>query len=397
VTRHDQAGKRRLLVAPDSFKGTFSSVVVAEAMAAGWLRARPGDDVDLAPLGDGGEGTLDAIEAGGNWLRLPAAARDPLMRPLPATFLRDGSRAVVELATASGLSRLTREERDPLAATTFGTGLILASAIGLGCRRIVLGLGGSATTDGGSGLLAALGARFLDDDGVDLPPGGGPLIRLDRVDLSGLSETLAEVELTVASDVTNPLTGELGAAATYGPQKGADEAAIEALDRGLSRYADVMEATVGRSLRAEVGAGAAGGTTLGLAAVADRFAAFRIRPGVDVLMELIGFDTRLAAADVVLTGEGRVDAQTAYGKTAMGVAGRARAASLPIACIGGSVTPEGAAVMARLGALTVAVAERPISLEEAVAAGTAPIALAAERAARMIEDEGLSAGESEPG
>jgi glycerate kinase len=302
----------------------------------------------------------------------------------------------VELAAASGLSRLAPEERDPLTATTFGTGLILASAIGLGCRDIVLGLGGSATTDGGSGLLAALGARFLDDEGVDLPPGGGPLIRLDRVDLSGLSETLAEVELTVASDVTNPLTGELGAAATYGPQKGADEAVVEELDRSLSHFADVMEAAVGQSLRDRVGAGAAGGTTFGLAAIADRFASFRIRPGVDVVMELTRFDARLAAADVVLTGEGRVDAQTAYGKTAMGVAERARAAGVPIICIGGSVTPEGAAVMAGFGALTVAVTERSISLEDAAAAGTSPIARAAERAARLLEDEGLVPGEGTP-
>jgi glycerate kinase len=373
----------RVLIAPDSFKGSFSSVVVAEALALGWRRVRAADEVDLLPLADGGEGTLDAIEAGGGWLRLPAAARDPLMRPIGASFLRDGERAVVELAAASGLSRLRSEERQPLAASTFGTGQVLAAAIGLGCRRIVLGLGGSATTDGGAGLLAALGARFLDADGMDLPPGGGPLRDLVRVDLSGLSDVLGEVDLTVASDVTNPLLGELGAAATYGPQKGAREPDVVELDRGLARYADLIEAAVGRSLRDAIGSGAAGGTTFGLAAVADRFASFVVRPGVDVVMELTGFTERLKGSEVVLTGEGRVDAQTAYGKTAMGVAVRARDARVPVICVGGSVTPEGAAVMSGLGAVTLAVSTTPIGLEAARAAGTMPISRAGERAARL--------------
>jgi len=298
----------RVLVAPDSYKGTFSSVVVAEALAEGWRRVRAQDATDLLPLADGGEGTLDAVEAGGGWLRLPAAARDPLMRPLSASFLRRGDQALVELASASGLSRLRPDERDALAASTFGTGQVLAAAVGLGCREVVLGLGGSATTDGGSGLLAALGARFLDADGADLPPGGAALADVVAIDLSGVPEVLAEVSLVVASDVTNPLLGELGAAATYGPQKGASEAQVAQLDAALARYADVLEATLGQTLRATVGSGAAGGTTFGLAAIAERFAHLEIRPGVDVVMELTGFDARLAGADLVLTGEGRVDA-----------------------------------------------------------------------------------------
>ncbi|HEV8053635.1 MAG TPA: glycerate kinase, partial [Candidatus Limnocylindrales bacterium] len=190
----------RVLVAPDSFKGSLTSVQVARALRQGWLRARPRDTVELSPLADGGEGTLDAVAAAGGWLELPAMARDPLGEPLDGRFLRRDDEAVIELATASGLSLLMPDQRDAMAASTFGTGLILAAAIGLGVRRVVLGLGGSATTDGGSGLIRALGARLLDANGVDLPMGGGSLDRLAKVDLSGLSPVLGEVSLSIASD-----------------------------------------------------------------------------------------------------------------------------------------------------------------------------------------------------
>jgi glycerate kinase len=371
-------------VAPDSFKGTFSSVVVARALADGWAVARPGDTLALRPMADGGEGTLDAVATDPDWVRLPVAAKDPLMRTLAASFLRAGDRAVIEMAEASGLSRLAADERDALAASTFGSGQILAAAIGLGCRTIVMGLGGSATTDGGAGLLEALGARFLDAGGAELPPGGGALGDLATVDLTGIPALLSEVSLTVASDVTNPLLGEHGAAATYGPQKGADGAQVELLDRSLHRYADVMEANAGRPLRYQHGTGAAGGTTFGLLAIADRFASLEVRPGVDVVMELTGFGDELARADLVLTGEGSVDAQTAYGKTAMGVAARAREAEVPSICFCGGITPEGASLLHGLGVVSMPVTERPMDLAEIVAAGTAPIARAAERAARLI-------------
>ena len=375
----------RVLVAPDSFKGTFSSVVVARALADGWSAGRPGDDVVLTPMADGGEGLLEAVAASGGWLRLPVAAKDPLMRTLTAGFLRDGDRAVVEMAIASGLSCVSAEERDAMAASTFGTGQILAAAVGLGCRRIVLGMGGSATTDGGAGLLEALGARFLDAGGADLAPGGGALGDLASADLSGISEVLAEVDLTVASDVTNPLLGERGAAATYGPQKGADAEQVAELDRNLRRFADILEGALGRVLRYQPGTGAAGGAVFGLLAIADRFRSLEVVPGADVAMELTGFVDRVAEADIVLTGEGRVDVQTAYGKTALGVAERASAAGVPTICFGGGVTPEGAAFMHGRGVITMAITEQPMSLAEAIAAGTAPISRAAERAARLID------------
>jgi glycerate 2-kinase len=375
----------RVLIAPDSFKGSLDCLAVATALADGWRRARPLDDIRLIPLADGGEGTLEALKAsGGEWLELPVHARDPLERRIAARFLRRGDTALVEMAAASGLSLLAPHERDALAASTFGTGQVLAAAIGLGVREVVIGLGGSATTDGGGGMLTALGARLLDANGNDLDPGGGALERLASIDLDGLSPLLAEVRLTIASDVTNPLLGEHGAAATYGPQKGADERQVAQLDANLAHFADVLEAAVGRPVRDVQGAGAAGGTTAALLAISDRFAAFDIRPGIDVVMELTGFDEALAAADLVLTGEGRVDSQTAFGKTAQGVALRARAAGVPCICFGGGVLPEGVAAMAAAGAIVVPVVERPMSVAEAMAAGPAPVVRAAERAARLV-------------
>jgi glycerate kinase len=335
-------------------------------------------------MADGGEGTLDAVAASGRWDVMPASARDPLLRPVDGRFLRRGDRAVVELATASGLSRLASRERDAGAATTFGTGQILAAAIGLGCRHVVLGLGGSATTDGGAGLLSALGVRLLDVDGLELPPGGAALARLATVDLSGVPPVLGEVALTVASDVTNPLLGDLGAAATYGPQKGADAGEVRDLDAGLERFADVLEAEVGRRIRDVPGAGAAGGTTFGLLAIADRFGSFEVRPGVDVVIELVDLEGSLDAVDLVLTGEGRVDEQTAYGKTALGVARRARERDRPTICFGGGVTEAGVAAMAEVGALVVPVVEASMRLEDVIAQGSGPIERAARRAAELL-------------
>ena len=375
----------RVLVAPDSFKGTFSSVVVASALAEGWSALRPRDEVSLTPMADGGEGTLDAVEASGGWDRHKVAAKDPLMRTLTASFLRSGDRAVVEMAAASGLSCVPDDERDPMVASTFGTGQILATAIGLGCREIVVGFGGSATTDGGAGLLEALGARLRDAGGTDLAPGGGALGNVASVDLTGLSEVLAEVHLVVASDVTNPLVGEHGAAAVYGPQKGATPEQVDELDRNLRRYADVVEGTIGRPLRYEPGSGAAGGSIFGLLAIADRFASLEVRPGADVAMQLTGFDEAVTTADLVLTGEGKVDGQTSFGKTAMGVAERARAAGARTICFAGGVTPDGAAFMHSIGVVTMPVTERPMTLEECVAAGTPPIARAAGRAAALVD------------
>ncbi len=374
-----------VLVAPDSYKGSLTSVEVADAIARGWARVRPDDAIDRCPMADGGAGLLDALLAADpSWQALPVAARDPLGRPVRGRFLRSGERGVVELADAAGLWRVAPDERDPAGASTFGTGLTLAAAIGLGVRSILLGVGGSATTDGGAGILAALGARLLDARGRDLPAGGAALARLARIELDGLSPVLAEVRLIIASDVTNPLLGPEGAAAIYGPQKGASPAQVRELDAALGRYADVLEQTSGRAIRDVPGAGAAGGTVAGLLAIADRFAACAVRPGVAEVMALVRFDERLAACRLVITGEGRVDGQTAFGKTAHGVARRAGEAGVPCVAIAGSVEPDGLDALRPLGAVLVPACEDHHGLEAAIAAGTAPIERAAERIARLV-------------
>lgn len=362
-----------VLIAPDSFKGSLTSVEVARAFADGWAAARPGDTVLLAPLADGGEGTLVAIEGAGGWTAREAAAHDPLGRPLAARWLAsaDGTRAVVELASASGLSRVAPADRDPVRASTFGTGELIEAVLDAGIRRIDLGVGGSATTDGGLGLLTALGVAMTVEPDV--------LVHLDDLD-----PRLAEVDLRVACDVTNPLLGPTGAAAVYGPQKGATPDQVGELDAALARWADALEEATGRRERETAGSGAAGGVTFGLACLRDHFRSFGIVPGIDLVMAATGFDSKLASANLVLTGEGRVDAQTAYGKTALGVARRALTASVPCVAIGGGVEPEGIAALAAVGALAVPVAERPMSIDAAMAAGPAPLARCAERVARLV-------------
>jgi glycerate kinase len=352
------AARRFVLIAPDSFKGSLTSVQVAEAVAEGWLRARPGDTVHLCPLADGGEGTLAAVEAAGGWQRVLADVHDPLGRPIRAAWLRsdDGSRAYVEMAQASGLSIVRPEDRDPVRATSMGTGEALRDAIETDVAHVTLGIGGSATTDGGRGMLDALdGAR------------------------------LADVDLEIACDVSNPLLGPDGAAAIYGPQKGATAEQVRELDERNARWADELEAATGRRERDTPGAGAAGGVGFALLAIQDRFRSFALRPGIDLVMEAAGFDEKLASADLVITGEGRIDAQTGFGKTALGVARRAEAAGVPCIALGGGVEPDGIAALVAVGAVAVPVVERPQSVEAAMAAGVAPIERAAERVARLID------------
>jgi glycerate 2-kinase len=360
----------RVVIAPDSFKGSLTSVAVATALADGWRAARPGDEILLAPLADGGEGTLVAIEAAGGWEWRNVDANDPIGRTVKARWLRssDGSRAVVELAEASGLSRLTTAERDPVGASTSGTGEVLGAVLDDGIRTITLGIGGSATTDGGAGILTALGAAVADSG----------------VDLANLDPRLSEVDLRIACDVTNPLLGPTGAAATYGPQKGASVDQVAQLDRALDRYAHWLMRATGRDERVTPGAGAAGGTAFGLLSVADHFRSVRLVPGVEVVMEETGLREKLEAADLVITGEGRIDAQTSFGKTALGVAKLAHASGVRCIAVGGGVDPEGIEALRDLDVAVMPVVERPQSVEEAMAAGTEPVRRCGERIAQLV-------------
>lgn len=374
TSKHSRTMKhsRTVLFAPDSFKGSLTSVQVARALADGWARARPDDTTLLCPLADGGEGTLEAIAAAGGWTWQTAEVHDPLGRAIQARWLRStvGNRAVIEMAEASGLSRVAPGERDAIAATSIGTGEAICAALDGGVTSIVLGIGGSATTDGGAGLLRAVGANTNRDEAT--------------ADLGGLDGRLARVDLAVACDVSNPLLGPMGAAAVYGPQKGASAADVVELDHRLAIYADALEAAAGRHVRDMPGAGAAGGVGFGLLAIADRFRSFALRPGVELLMEAIDFGARLAKSDLVVTGEGRIDAQTAFGKTALGVARHAAGAGVPCIAVGGGVEPEGIEALAGVGAIAVPVVEHPQSVEAAMAAGTAPLERCGERLARLV-------------
>ena len=377
-----------ILVAPDSFGGALDSVGVAEAIGAGWSRARAGDEVTLIPMADGGEGTLAALSAalGDAAERRTIETRDPLGRPISADWLLldGGQGAFVEMAAASGLARLTDDERTPesaRSATTRGTGDLVRAALDAGVRRITIGLGGSATTDGGSGMLAALGARFLDSHGNEVPPGGAALARLEKIDAAGLDARLRDVALVVASDVTNPLCGNRGAAATYGPQKGADPATVAELDAALARMGTAIEKATGRLVADIPGAGAAGGTTAGLLG----FTSAVVRSGVEVVADLVGLAAALEVADLVITGEGRADEQTLAGKATIGVATLARSRRTPVILLCGGLGP-GAEALDAATALAVVqpVVDRPVDLETAMAETPRLLEAAAGRLARTI-------------
>ena len=327
----------RIVIAPDKFKGSLSAPDVARHLDAG-LQAATGHNLDVIriPVADGGEGTLDAA-VGSGFTRRSALVSGPTGQPLRAEFAVRGREAVIEMAAASGLAVLPGGIKDAKGATSLGTGELIRAALDAGCRQIILGVGGSANTDGGAGVLQGLGAQLLDADGNELPPGGAALARLDRIDFAGFDSRLDEARFVLASDVDNPLLGAEGAAAIFGPQKGASPADVGILDAAVRHFVDVLAAEIGpRALKAAdaPGAGAAGG--VGYAAIAV-LAATR-RPGIDVVLEFTGLADRLAGADLVITGEGSLDEQSLLGKTPMGVARAAARAGVPVVAVCGRTT-----------------------------------------------------------
>ncbi|GED83842.1 glycerate kinase [Streptomyces sp. 6-11-2] len=332
-------GTRRVLVAADKFKGSLTAVQVAERVTAGLRRVVPDVEVEALPVADGGDGTVDAAVAAG-FERREVRVAGPLGDEVTAAFALRGDTAVVEMAEASGLQRLPTGVFAPLTASTYGSGELLRAALDAGARTIVFGVGGSATTDGGAGMLAALGARFLDADGEPIPPGGGGLAELVRADLSGLDPRLAAVELVLASDVDNPLTGPKGAPAVYGPQKGASAEDVSTLDAALAHFAKVLEGVDGVGNRAaeyaaSPGAGAAGGIGFGAMLLGARF-----RAGIEVMLDVLGFAPALERASLVITGEGSLDEQTLHGKAPAGVAAAARAAGKDVVAVCGRLALE---------------------------------------------------------
>ena len=319
-----------VLIASDKFKGSLTAAQVADAVGAGVRRARPDVHVESVPVADGGDGTVAAALAAGFQL-VPVVASGPTGEPVHTGFARSADVAVVEMADVAGLVRLPGGIPAPLTSSSRGVGEVVAAAVAAGCRTVVLGIGGSASTDGGAGLLAGLGARLLDGNGVPVPDGGAALTRIASIDLAAVRELMDGVHLVLASDVDNPLTGPAGAAAVYGPQKGASSEEVRELDDALTHFADIIAATTGVDHRCHAGAGAAGGT--GFAALAVLGAEFR--PGVALVLELVGFDDRVSDADLVVTGEGALDEQTLHGKAPAGVAAAARAAGVPVVAVCG--------------------------------------------------------------
>lgn len=372
-------GNITILAAPDSFKGGMGSVRICELIESA-ARREGQVRVVKVPLADGGEGTVEAYLAAAGGERITCRVAGPEFEPVEAFYgrLEDGT-AVVEMAQASGLALSKR--RNPLHTTTLGTGQLIRHALDLGCRRFIVGIGGSATNDGGMGMAQALGVRFLDARGGQVPPTGAGMGRLDRVDLSRLDPRVPLAEFRVACDVNNPLFGEKGAAYVYGPQKGAGESETLLLDRHLRHFAGVVGAAIGRRIEEEPGAGAAGGLGFGLMA----FLGGRLESGIDLLLEAARFDEKLSEADLVLTGEGRLDAQSLMGKAIQGIAARCRARGVPVAVLAGSIGVD-REVLEQAGiAAAFSIQKGPVDLAQALASGEENLEFAAGQLIRFMK------------
>lgn len=355
----------KIVIAPDSFKESLSALEVANNIRAGFLEIFPDADYVVLPVADGGEGTVEAMVAATSGSVVSLAVSGPLGKPVDA-FLGltgDGRTAIIEMAAASGLMLVPPEARDPLITTTFGVGELIRAALDRGARHFIVGIGGSATNDGGAGMLQALGVRLLDADGKPIGPGGGELGRLASIDVSGLDPRLADCRVEVACDVDNPLIGPRGASAVFGPQKGATPDKVALLDANLGHYAAVIKAVLGADVAHLPGAGAAGGLGAGFKA----FLGADLKPGSEIVTTAVGLDAVVADADLVITGEGRIDGQTIYGKTPIGVATVAKRHGKPVIGIAGSLGADSEAVFDHGIDAVFGVLPRACSLAEAFA------------------------------
>ncbi|EPC02869.1 hypothetical protein L861_23955 [Litchfieldella anticariensis FP35 = DSM 16096] len=353
-----------ILIAPDSYKDALPASDAAEAIAEGIRRAIPDASTILCPMGDGGEGTLDALLVATGAEGRETRVQDALGRPRIAAWgwHPETRTAYVELAEASGLQQLAQKERTALHSTTFGVGELIREALNAGAERLLLTLGGSATNDAGAGMLSALGARLLDSQGRDLPPGGAALSELAELDLSGLDPRLRTLEIEAAVDVDNPLLGHRGASAVFGPQKGATADDVATLDAALGHFADLAATALGEDHRDLPGAGAAGG--MGFAARA--FLGATLRPGIELVMEQVDFRHRLAGVDLVITGEGQLDGQSLAGKTPIGIARAAKAQGVPCVVLAGRLGQEWQAAYAEGVTAAFTLADGPMSLDDAL-------------------------------
>jgi len=373
----------RVVVAPDSYKGSVSALGVAEAMERGVRQVFPDMEVRKIPIADGGEGTVEALVSATRGQLKYSEVVGPLGERVIAQWgiLGDGETAVIEMAAASGLPLVPHEKRDPRITTTYGTGELVRIALDAGLRRIILGIGGSATNDGGVGMSQALGARFLSLDGIELPVGGASLRNLHLIDLTGLDPRLQETEITVACDVDNPLCGTRGASAVFGPQKGATAEMVRELDAALNHFAQCAMAATGRDVAELAGAGAAGGLGAGLMF----FTPAQLKPGVEIVLDAVDFADVVRDAVFVITGEGRTDFQTAYGKAPVGVAKVAKRFNVPVFCISGGLGEGADDVLAQGIDATMSICSSPLSLEECMKGGEPLIEAAVARLCRILK------------
>ncbi len=370
------------MIAPDKFKGSLTAADAARAIERGVRVAWHDREIVVLPMADGGEGTVDVFLAGG-WERVRCRVRGPLGADVEAAFALSSEReprAVVEMAAASGLALLERADYDPLRATTFGTGELVREALARGARTIIVGLGGSATCDGGAGALCALGARMFDDEGRDLALGGAALERLAEIDLRGLDPRLRGVTLVGAADVDAPLLGPCGASRGFAAQKGASLADVPRLERALCRFAEAAATALGVDVRDDAGCGAAGGLGFALRAFLDA----RLERGIDIVADARDLSGHLAGATWCLTGEGSIDAQTLAGKTVLGVAARARAAGARTIAFAGRVETRAVDALAELGIVVVPIADPPLALDESMSRAGELLERAAARIAREL-------------
>lgn len=374
----------RIVIAPDSFKGSLTARQAADAIKSGVLRAIPDAECATIPMADGGEGTVRALVDATGGTCVTARVTGPLGAPVDAVYgmLGDGRTVVIEMAAASGIQHVGAADRDPLTATTYGTGELIRDALDHGADRIIVGLGGSATNDGGAGMAQALGVRLLDGAGRDLPFGGAALSELADINCSGMDPRLAGTDIRLACDVTNPLTGPRGASAVFGPQKGATPVMVERLDRALAHYAAVVRDRLGREIDAVPGSGAAGGLGAGFLAFTDATMA----SGIDIVTEATGLKAKAAGADWCITGEGGIDAQTRYGKTPLGVARAVREAApgCRVVALAGTVG-EGSEGLYDLGFDAIfGIMPGVATMSEAVEHAAANLERTAENVARLI-------------
>lgn len=372
----------KFVLAPDSFKESLTAKEAAEAMEAGIKKVIPDVECVKVPMADGGEGTVQSLVDATNGEIIEVEVTGPRGKKTKAFFgiLGDKSTAVIEMASASGIQLVTKEERNSLYTTTYGTGELIRAALDRGVKRIFIGIGGSATNDGGAGMVQALGARLLDEDGNELPFGGGALDKLHKIDLTNMDSRLKDVVVEVACDVTNPLTGENGASHVFGPQKGATPEMVEQLDRNLAHYAEVIRQQLNKDVEKVPGAGAAGGLGAGLMA----FLNAELKRGVELVIKYTDLEEKVKGADFVFTGEGSVDSQTVFGKTPFGVASAAKKFNIPVIAFAGRIG-DGVEVLYDKGIDSiVGILPGAVSLEEALQKGKENLERAAENIARIL-------------